>query len=132
MWDFTWTGHGYILDNVNDGSQEPSPPPSLDWANLQPHELAGACRTIPKLIAYAWTTDLHSDPPAWVRHDVDEYGCAEAACIIQQGDLYRGPYDPNNPSGRELYNSLIEAVEAYDRYLIAKGWILNDEAIGPP
>ena len=145
-WDRYYLNGGWTLLGTDDGSGTPLPPTSTDWLILSDSELAGAIRTIPKLIAYAWSFKHHeawTDPeepsrgfPAWsewVRHDCEEYGCAQAACIVLGEGSYRGPsYDPATGEAHPRFTDLDECKAAYDRYLIQNGWILNNEEEGPP
>jgi len=129
-WDAEWIEIGWQLIDSEDGSSTPSPPPSLDWASLSPIELAGAIRTIPRLIAYAWTVDRQG---MWVRWDVEEYGCAQAACIVEEDGLFRGP-SRDHLTGLEYpkFETLEACKQACDRELVSRGWLLNDLEARPP
>lgn len=137
-WDKYYLAAGWLLLAADDGSGTPLPPPHTDWPSLTGSEFAGAIRTIPKLIAYAWTIEYYPysdspETPSWVRHDCEEYGYAQAAHInLNEDGLYRGPsYDPATGSAHPNFADLDDCKAAHDRYLIQNGWILNDAEVRP-
>jgi hypothetical protein len=106
----------------------------IDWSKLTPREVACALRTIPKLVAYAWKQDSDGN---WLREDCEEYGCARGASVYRRldnphnppgppMDFCGPPYDPQTGEKDPFFSNVEDAKAAYDRWLVANGWLLDD------
>ncbi len=134
-YDVFFLKRGYCLHATDDGSAvpwadtpQPAPGEPIDWSKLTTHELAVAIRTIPKAVAYAWSLDKRG---TWVRNDCLENGVAWAAGIYPRGDGYTGPVcDPDNGKEDPIFATIEEAKAAYDRYLRAQNWLLDETEDG--
>jgi hypothetical protein len=68
-------------------------------------------------IGHPWRFD--DDLEAWVRDDCVECGCAFAAMVTDLGGDWHA-----NMSSPKVYGTPDEAMAAYDKWLLSKGWTL--------
>lgn len=98
----------------------------VDWSALSADNVARALATAPRLVAYAWK---RSSDDSWVRHDVLEFGCAEAMRIMPTAES--GCYKVRTGDNKwSVFPDAEQAKAAADECLLRYGWILSD--VPPP